>query len=661
AGPVKSRRISGARKAHPKVSASLPTIPAEEDPPAWANYRSEMGDALPWFRAVQGGIYHKDGVCWGVLVDADSGDRSYIDDEVVITRIGGGCTKDADGNLVHIRDQDMKDAMVKSVFNSMEQKIPVGIIVGHHNTVLKTKVPHPFNVLDYFRVAHVWFEIADGFKAAKVRFEKLDLSTKSWWAAKGALPPTPLEDRDFQSRPESTQCCGCGHSSFKIYNQGWMCLDPSCDLFFTMGGSVAPTTLTYTQEFLNYRMTPDASIEPHHSLIPDLLSTLDEDDTSTTTCRVAWKGIVCPQCHKCISRRFWEGWKCSDSYTPTSHTCTFEKMFKMHPVSMRSVIDSLEISPRKRALIADDKFMTPTVNDVDLAPYRMLVYNLAGVGHITHLVSNREINGRPNGPNAMFQQLQQAKLGLERYPLSQSVVGGTLTAHFAANYVSCLGMPYKYVAPVNSKAFSEAPDVVLHALGRLKWATENAVRWAGGKALPPNEMLVLGYMEAQKIGYHDDGESSLGPTIATMSLGARSTMLVRMKSKYFNGRSKGGVVLKEDPVIQGCALQPERKALKTAIEKGELNEENYAEEYQRIWKKHRYLEAKPCIKLELNHGDLVVMHDEKLQKYYEHSVIPENKLRYALTARHIKADYVDSAEAHKGNFQLEGDQVYDGK
>lgn len=53
----------------------------------WMKFRSELGDTLPWFRAVQGGIYHKDGLAWGVLVDRDSGERSYIDEEVVITRM----------------------------------------------------------------------------------------------------------------------------------------------------------------------------------------------------------------------------------------------------------------------------------------------------------------------------------------------------------------------------------------------------------------------------------------------------------------------------------------------------------------------------------------------------------------------------------------------
>ena len=49
--------------------------------------RPELCDALPWFRSVQGGIYHSGNLCFGFLLDADCGIRSYIDDEVIITRV----------------------------------------------------------------------------------------------------------------------------------------------------------------------------------------------------------------------------------------------------------------------------------------------------------------------------------------------------------------------------------------------------------------------------------------------------------------------------------------------------------------------------------------------------------------------------------------------
>jgi hypothetical protein len=52
---------------------------------------------------------------------------------------------------------------------------------------------------------------------------------------------------------------------------------------------------------------------------------------------------------------------------------------------------------------------------------------------------------------------------------------------------------------------------------------------------------------------------------------------------------------------------------------------------------------------------------EAVADLLKHSVIPEKKLRFALTARYIKPEYVDESEWKKGEFSLSSDQIYDGK
>ena len=240
-------------------------------------------------------------------------------------------------------------------------------------------------------------------------------------------------------------------------------------------------------------------------------------------------------------------------------------------------------------------------------------------------------------------------------------------------------MPYKYVVSVDSKGFSEAPDEVLRALGRLSWATEKAVASTDGCFLPPNELLILGYFEDMKIGvsavkhnararlltclqYHDDGESSLGPTIATLSLGAQATMYLRMKYKYYHGYSKARNLLDDDPVLQGCKCEDQRRILKERFKIGEITKPTYDTLRREIlFKRSRNGDAPPAVKMVLNHGDLVVMHGENLQKYYEHSVVPEKKLRFALTARYIKPEHVNERELEKGAFTLMPGQAYDGQ
>ncbi|THC94759.1 hypothetical protein EYZ11_005751 [Aspergillus tanneri] len=391
----------------------------------------------------------------------------------------------------------------------MNLKVPVGLIIGDRNTILGRKLPHRYNVMAYFRITDIWYEKVGDKAGAKLRFEKLDLSSQSWWAAAGSSEPLPFHERNPETKPEIARCSA----------------------------------------FINYRTPPDPEMQPHYSLVPDLLSTLEKGNQDISFSRIAWKGI---------------------------------KMTKMHPITLRSVIDEFELSPIKRNMFFDPKFMIPEVDD------------------------QSTINSVSNGPNDLFEQLQVRDLGLRRYPLQQSVVAGTLTAHFAVNY----GMPYKYVVSVASKAFDEAPR----------------------------------YFEDMKIG-----------------VCSRSTMFIRMKNKYYHGFSKSKKLLDIDPVLQGCASQHQRHALKNDFESGKLSRAAYDKLRREMFKKSRSGEAPPAIKMELNHGDLVVMHGESLQKYYEHSVVPEKKLRFALTARYIKPEHVDANELQKGAFKLSSDQIYDGK
>ncbi|KAL4810841.1 hypothetical protein BDV18DRAFT_2688 [Aspergillus unguis] len=632
-------------------------------PPAWADTRTALGDALPWFRKFQGSMYYKDGLCWGFLIDGDSGIRSHIDDEVIITRIGGGSEKTKDGKLVLMKNQHEDDNNVKYLMNNMQAKLPIGMIIGSKNTTLKRKLPYRYNVMAFFRVAHIWSEKFNGKVAFRVRFEKLDLWQKSWWAEKGTVLPDPQPS----TQPEMFQCTSCHVESFRVYKEGWICLNTMCTQFWRLGGVEPATDLSFDESFLKWRSPEDLDIQPHHSLIPDFLSTIDDNDPHFSTLRIAWKGgIVCPLCRKCVSRRFWNGWKCSDNFPgEPSRQCPFEKWLPMHPVSLRAVIGNLELGPIRRALFFDQgsDLLAPEIDDHSFAPYRLLTYRLGDAGYVMHFVANRTINGTKGGPNDLFQELQTADLGLRRYPMSQSQVAGTLTAQFAVNY----GLPYKYVVSVASRGFNEACDPILRALGRLTWATKSAVSNVGLATRDPNELLLMGYFEGQRIGYHDDGESSLGPTIATLSLGTPATMSIRMKYKYYHGftKSNKGEVIADDPVLPNCENYQERQHLKEQLLNGSLSSDAYKAAWLDSYKqvKTRKISPPDIIKMNLNHGDMVVMHGEDVQKYYEHGVEldEESKMRFALTARYIKKDEVPEQDWPKGDFKLSPEQVYNGQ
>ena len=147
---------------------------------------------------------------------------------------------------------------------------------------------------------------------------------------------------------------------------------------------------------------------------------------------------------------------------------------------------------------------------------------------VTHFHANTLINQAPGGANDMFYALQEANLGLQRFPMKnsrgmlapgvplmstndRSVRGEMLTKHFTTNYVSDSmfsigassnilpqGMPYNYVVAVDSKPFEGAPQAIMNGLNRLTWAGKHTV--GDSTFLQFNELLALGYFEEQSIG-----------------------------------------------------------------------------------------------------------------------------------------------------------------
>ncbi|KAJ5145748.1 Oxoglutarate/iron-dependent dioxygenase [Penicillium bovifimosum] len=371
-GRVTKRKTEGNKVLSDQIEAASTDQVLEQvhgEPPAWAENCQQLCDAIPWFHCTQGVMDHNGRLCWGFLIDADGGTRTYIDEEVIITRIGGCCTKDSEGDLALQKNQKADSTLARSIIASLNSKLPVGLIIGSKHKILNRDLPHRYNVMAWFRVTNVWFERIGMNHGAKVRFEKLDLAEKSWWAAKGSAPPMLLELRDFDTKPE-----------VRGLLQG---------------------------------NRPDDEIRPNCSLVPDHLSTLDEDATDISTSRGAWKGIVCPECHKCIRRTLWRGWKCIDDSGAErgGKVCSFERLMTMKPISCRVVYDDSERPSMKREMVFDKKFMIPEIDD-----------KLDGVGFITHFVANAEINSRPNGPDDLFIGLQREDLGLKRFPLSSSLV-----------------------------------------------------------------------------------------------------------------------------------------------------------------------------------------------------------------------------------------------
>lgn len=109
-------------------------------------------------------------------------------------------------------------------------------------------------------------------------------------------------------------------------------------------------------------------------------------------------------------------------------------------------------------------------------------------------------------------------------------------------------------------------------------------------------------------------------------------MQIRMKSKYYKGQSSRNILLENDPVLPGCAFQLQRQTWKAEFEHGMITQTKYNKCRNELFKNNRtQCEAKPCIKLDIHHGDMVVMHGESLQRYYEVCIWDNAKISFNLT------------------------------
>lgn len=270
----------------------------------------------------------------------------------------------------------------------------------------------------WFRVVDVWFEKTSNKKiGARVRFQKLDLEQPSWWARERPENPLSLSQRRL-IKAQRELCRVCGKSSVLTYESGWMCLQAGCKRFWTLESGDAPSDLAYSAVFLNSREPNDDQIQPQFSLVPDLLTDLSEYPDAWTH-RVAWRGIVCPRCDKCISRKSWSSWVCNDSSDDDNQhpgVCQWKISMPMPAFSLRSVLADYEIGVTKRGFrTAKDAIIQP--KSCFTKPYQIVTYDIGDIGKIVHFSANRSTLKKPNGPNELFKRLQEVDLGLRRYPV----------------------------------------------------------------------------------------------------------------------------------------------------------------------------------------------------------------------------------------------------
>ncbi|MCJ1383484.1 hypothetical protein MMC17_006598 [Xylographa soralifera] len=640
--------IVGRRATAKRISAKTPdhlTVPAAPRPepygapPAWAESRQALCETLPYYRAYNSGAHTSGGLAHGFLLSLDNTEGSLMNEEIVITRAGGHCGRSESGEMEQISDHSADDARIASFRNNMASQYPLALIVGKQNKDCPTEIPHQFCVMDWFQVTDIWAEKNNGKVCFKFRFEKLDCTTKSWWAPKGS--PEPVRSVSSPPRACKAVCYACDVSSKQIFQQSWICLNEQCPEFWKIYGDEVDCPLTYNPVFLEERTHWPDQIRPPYDLAPRLPPPNSLDEASYAYNRACWKGIVCPKCRRCTSRRHWDAWRCE------TQDCGFTYSVPQPILAPTALLGGHDVETTGHAVPRDQmvypvNMRPPTFDD----GWRIHTYELCPGNTITHFHANESVNKQPGGANDLFKALQKDNcMGLQRFPMKMHTgIGEVLAQHFALNY----GMPYKYIVAVDSKGFNEAPAPVISALKRLEWGAKASVR--DGSFLSFNELLAVGYFEEGKMGFHDDGEKELGPTVATLSLGGSAVMSMRMKSRYFTGLTKGGNYDPLEPVLPGSFLEGERQALNALW--GTATPAQFDQMRKGLYSSCKMPRNGPVLlTMQLSHGDIVVMHGDEMQKYYEHQVVSSGKMRFGLTCRRVKPEFVDPADHWKGIYE----------
>lgn len=267
--------------------------------------------------------------------------------------------------------------------------------------------------MDYFQVTDVWAEQTNGKTVYKLRFEKIYLDEKSWWAVQGSSPPP--QERDFDTKAARLVCTQCNEPSTQVFQQGWMCLNSKCSRFWSINRVRAPKNLTYNPSFLGERKQWPKSLTMPYALKPEPLAPDTGDDAGYAVSRVCWKGIACPRCGRCNSRMHWDAWRCETG------GCGFTYKVKQCVLGPRAVFGDHEIEYSGHAMLKDMCASSVNLREHELiGDWRVNTFDLLPGNLVTHFCSNSIINKKPNGPDQLFRDLQGTDIALQRYALSQS-------------------------------------------------------------------------------------------------------------------------------------------------------------------------------------------------------------------------------------------------
>ncbi|KAI5123916.1 hypothetical protein M0805_006334 [Coniferiporia weirii] len=593
----------------PQQTVPKPPLLDGKRPRIWAASRQALCEATTWFRAYHGGVYHNDGKAHGYLLGGYSSQRDvFCHGGRLIISHGGG--KSLDGSS----GQSEQDHSVRALLNGIDSRHPIVLIADDNYALFPYDLgKYMYVVLGLYWIVDAWAESemasnqTSGVRVKyKFAFQYCEGQGDPWWQKDDVSPSsrpggasvgsghlgtnaTAIQSNDScggrytgvelvaesSSRNDCglltrSQCRVCGKASPLVYEQGWLCLRPSCSEFFKMDINEYHA-LKYDSRFLKLR--------PHPSFGSIDLAPKSPIDYPNAPAEMGYsaRGWWCRDCGQLCPREKWECWDCPDCKTVFLDTpplpirvhsefwdqeanLTGSRNFKHHKIYKGSGI-SFSTSMWKK----------PDNSENGL----LFTYELPEQRGRIHLISGHpRVNQRANNLFKLFQEEARAGSFLRRYPLRATQVRGRMLANYFSHNS---GVPYKYIVGTNTTVpFEQAPKSVNGALQLIKDRASLVV----DEDANFNEILTAAYMEEQRMGYHTDDERGLGPIVSSLSLGSIALMHFRLHEAPTTG-------------------QREKE-----------------------------------LTLVLRHGDVLVMAGAKIQKAYDHTVVPMN-FRIAATARCI--------------------------
>ncbi len=262
-----------------------------------------------------------------------------------------------------------------------------------------------------FHITEIWAEKSNGKIVMMIRMEKVDLYSKSWWAAEDSKL-LPGAGKITPAKAIRRVCTSCGNISPTIFKKGWICLRQTCLAFWTMNGKpIDYLEASYDEAFINER-TVFSGFEAPFMTTPKPL----DPAVALPVSKQCWNGMVCPKCGKCIQRVHWTGWRCRNNKCDYMHTVP-------HKITPSSALLGDLTAPFSGHALSEDQHLDDQIKcrTGKHGLWRIHVYGFAEDVVAFHFHANEAINAKTGGADGILNALQAQNIGLERRPLKRAV------------------------------------------------------------------------------------------------------------------------------------------------------------------------------------------------------------------------------------------------